>query len=739
MSSSSAQPASATRSKKGDAPTEPTETKSIVFEWPLFGLKQMFDASKAETKSKVVKSAPFGGGRWTVLFYAQSGLDQCCAVYLNAEPLPHERVSPLAASASAPLAESSINGTNYRDGSSASRNKNKIAHETDEKWIRQGVYKFTFEMTSLDRSVKLGTKEAHDHAFSHKTSNWGWAQFAKRDAVYYTCPAVKQTDGVLISVTVTDSAQRPSARAPEKHHVPPVLISAMGSLLDDPEHSDVVFHLLQPPSRNGHNVPPKKIYAIKKVLALRSEYFRDMFESGFIEGETAEVSDESDEEMDLTVEISHAPKVAVTTAPPQRDASSALQQASGSRSGARSSAREYDAATAISLQGDNSNEGDESFKRGPDVLLEDSDEDMDDEEDPWGSRADSPTSSADTAAAEDSRAVGSEDENTDEENGFEEDDIVSVATRAPLQASDGSGVGLNASQDAAKDAVDHSDDVEEPESGHFADLAASERGREQHDSEAQNPGRSHVPSRTSSARGSPRPSPRKGVTRDRKESVNPVTSPRSKRRACAKAPAPNGRKRRKVVVGDSAYSTFKALLFFLYTDAVEFAPLTSSFLVAEVSDDTSTDGNLVRPASSLFLQEMNRAHQRRQAVIDTYCAEHPDKPAPCSAKAMYKLADKLQLPELKKRAETHIAKSLTTQNIVWEAFSGFNTRYPDIMHMEIDFLLKHWSSVKKSTVMKTIFARHTAHPGLAFVWPLVLEHLSVSHDEDAEDKQSPVA
>jgi hypothetical protein len=28
---------------------------------------------------------------------------------------------------------------------------------------------------------------------------------------------------------------------------------------------------------------------------------------------------------------------------------------------------------------------------------------------------------------------------------------------------------------------------------------------------------------------------------------------------------------------------------------------------------------------------------RRQMVIDQYCAEHPDKPAPCSAKAMYKL------------------------------------------------------------------------------------------------------
>lgn len=61
-------------------PNEPKETNSIIFEWPLRGLKQIFDSCKSDTKSKVIKSAPFGGGRWTVLFYAQSGLEQVCTL-----------------------------------------------------------------------------------------------------------------------------------------------------------------------------------------------------------------------------------------------------------------------------------------------------------------------------------------------------------------------------------------------------------------------------------------------------------------------------------------------------------------------------------------------------------------------------------------------------------------------------------------------------------------------------------
>lgn len=40
---------------------------------------------------------------------------------------------------------------------------------------------------------------------------------------------------------------------------------------------------------------------------------------------------------------------------------------------------------------------------------------------------------------------------------------------------------------------------------------------------------------------------------------------------------------------DSAYPTFKALLFFLYTDTVEFAPLTSSFLPPHVAADDGMD------------------------------------------------------------------------------------------------------------------------------------------------------
>ena len=66
------------------------ESNSIVFEWTLRGLKNLFESrwvlqppvssnlpqepqprfSKGEAKSKVTKSAKFGGGRWQVWYHA---------------------------------------------------------------------------------------------------------------------------------------------------------------------------------------------------------------------------------------------------------------------------------------------------------------------------------------------------------------------------------------------------------------------------------------------------------------------------------------------------------------------------------------------------------------------------------------------------------------------------------------------------------------------------------------------
>lgn len=56
-------------------------------EWTVRDLRQLFDTSKGENKSKVIKSALFGGGKWQCLFYPNSGTDNGAYVslYLSCE------------------------------------------------------------------------------------------------------------------------------------------------------------------------------------------------------------------------------------------------------------------------------------------------------------------------------------------------------------------------------------------------------------------------------------------------------------------------------------------------------------------------------------------------------------------------------------------------------------------------------------------------------------------------------
>ena len=59
-------------------------------------------------------------------------------------------------------------------------------------------------------------------------------------------------------------------------------------------------------------------------------------------------------------------------------------------------------------------------------------------------------------------------------------------------------------------------------------------------------------------------------------------------------------------------------------------------------------------------------------------SEEPPNPRPVSAKAVYRLADKLDLPALKLRAFQHICSGLTASNIPSEVFSRFSTTFEDV-------------------------------------------------------------
>lgn len=127
-------------------------------------------------------------------------------------------------------------------------------------------------------------------------------------------------------------------------------------------------------------------------------------------------------------------------------------------------------------------------------------------------------------------------------------------------------------------------------------------------------------------------------------------------------PAVPGPKKMRVIVGDVAYATYRAVLYYvrrrfgkssifthqtsqIYTDIIVFAPLSSSFTAAASSKKSVATTSGTPSDSQSNLHEGTKAPPNvdnptsRREWIRRWQQCRPGRPAPCSAKAVYRLAD----------------------------------------------------------------------------------------------------
>lgn len=117
---------------------------------------------------------------------------------------------------------------------------------------------------------------------------------------------------------------------------------------------------------------------------------------------------------------------------------------------------------------------------------------------------------------------------------------------------------------------------------------------------------------------------------------------------------------RRVLVTDTAFNTWQALLDYLYTDEIVFAPLRS---------------------------QASKSARRRSL------GEAP----PCSPKSMYRLACKIKHDKLQAKALAAIRSSLTEHNVLQELSSSLTSKFPAILEMEVEILFQN---IVTPTIMK---------------------------------------
>ncbi|KAJ6613963.1 hypothetical protein B0H10DRAFT_193269 [Mycena sp. CBHHK59/15] len=119
---------------------------------------------------------------------------------------------------------------------------------------------------------------------------------------------------------------------------------------------------------------------------------------------------------------------------------------------------------------------------------------------------------------------------------------------------------------------------------------------------------------------------------------------------------------RVVPVRGTAFKTWNAMLYYLYTKKIRFRTM-----------------HFPRPPGSSMPE--------------------------CSAKSMYRLADELGLEDLKALALSSLRSQLSQENIVREAFSTFTSMYTEIQDIEVDFLVAHPSGFVATSDLDVMLRR----------------------------------
>lgn len=166
------------------------------------------------------------------------------------------------------------------------------------------------------------------------------------------------------------------------------------------------------------------------------------------------------------------------------------------------------------------------------------------------------------------------------------------------------------------------------------------------------------------------------------------------------------RARRIVHISDFSYRTFRTVLHFLYTGCIAFAPLTSAYRVG-VAQKTLLDDEL----------QDRRIFNQRRAIAISPTGQVGNIPW-ASPKSIYRLSDKLGIPDLKAAAGQVIKESLTPATVVYELGSPFTSLFPDILQTQEEYAENHWAEVCRTAsfdeLLDSVFQSYP--PTQAKIW-----------------------
>ncbi|GAA5971306.1 hypothetical protein JCM11641_008302 [Rhodosporidiobolus odoratus] len=145
------------------------------------------------------------------------------------------------------------------------------------------------------------------------------------------------------------------------------------------------------------------------------------------------------------------------------------------------------------------------------------------------------------------------------------------------------------------------------------------------------------------------------------------------------------------------YITYRAMLYFLSTERIAFTPLASDFAVELLKPDDScstgvndSDDMNIDDAGTSTGADSNADLRSRRAYLLSRIVGNDYPVEPASLHAIYRLADKLDIPDEKERAKAAIVNGFHPNNVLYELVSTFSCQFDEIQEAAVDFAWKNW-------------------------------------------------
>ncbi|EGG06191.1 uncharacterized protein MELLADRAFT_116589 [Melampsora larici-populina 98AG31] len=143
-----------------------------------------------------------------------------------------------------------------------------------------------------------------------------------------------------------------------------------------------------------------------------------------------------------------------------------------------------------------------------------------------------------------------------------------------------------------------------------------------------------------------------------------------------------------IVVTDTPYPTYRALLTYMFSGSIRFAPLRSTYV---------NEKRAARKRGEDFESWKSFVDNRSTSITMAECDLIPTSP-----KSMYILADKLIMPELQKLCRQQIIKSLTPSNIFNEIKTDMCVQYTELRSGYAKYLQENLTAAMSSDTLQEI-------------------------------------